>query len=64
MPLTNFEYLTKDKGTFAMFLDRSIARPYKCAYCVRMNAPFCPVGIKCFDHIMAWLVKPHEEKKS
>lgn len=61
--MTNFESLTRNIGAFAMFIDKNMARPYKCACCTRMNSPSCPVGVKCYDHILAWLGRQHEEAK-
>ena len=61
--MTNFEYLTKDKATLAHMIDSHMTKPAKCAFCTRRDASSCPVGIRCFEHIMAWLVKPHKEKQ-
>lgn len=61
--MTNFDYLTKDKATLAHTIDSHMTKPAKCAFCTRRDAPSCPVGIRCFNYIIQWLVRPHEEKQ-
>lgn len=59
---TNFQYLTENVSRIGLLIDKFMTKPQKCCFCIRKETPSCPIGIRCFEHIMAWLVKPHEEK--
>ena len=60
--MTNYEYYMQNIGAFAAMIYKHMTKHAKCEFCTRRDAPSCPVGIRCFNYIIQWLVRPHEEK--